>query len=75
MDGSMSLLVKRVKYIVSKELKVPGVLTVTESQMCWAPHNPTQCQPIYADIKSIPGDLTTSLLEWMSISMQPSYTF
>ncbi|CAL8468426.1 g7966 [Coccomyxa elongata] len=57
MDGSMSVLVKRVKYIVSKELKVPGVLTVTETQMCWAPHNPTQCQPIYADIKSIPDSL------------------
>lgn len=57
MDGSVALVVKRVKYSVSKELKVPGVLTVTETQLCWVPHIPTQSQPVYVDIKSIPGDL------------------
>lgn len=56
MDGSMSLLVKRVRFTVSKEVKLPGVLTVTGTQMCWAPHDPTQSQPVYVDIKSIPGD-------------------
>lgn len=52
----MSLLVKRVRFTVSKEVKLPGVLTVTGTQMCWAPHDPTQSQPVYVDIKSIPGD-------------------
>lgn len=55
MDGSTSLLVKRAKYSVRKDLKLPGVLTVAVTQLYWTPHDPNQLQTVYVDLKAISG--------------------
>ncbi len=63
MDGSTSLLVKRAKYSIRKDLKLPGLLTVTVTQLYWAPRDPKQAQNVYVDLKVISG---TQMLEQRS---------
>ena len=55
MGTSTPLLVKKAIFTLSKERKLPGILTVTGSQIQWTPHDPTQCQPHHVDIKGVSG--------------------
>jgi len=55
MSASAPLLVKKAIYTVSKDKKLPGILTVTGSHIQWTPHDPTESQPQQVDIKCVTG--------------------
>ena len=51
----MSLLVKKVLYVLKKDQKLAGILNVSPSHIEWEPHDPTRCQPVSVALSSVPG--------------------
>lgn len=62
MSAATPLLVKRAIFTFSKDRKLPGVLTVTGSQIQWTGHDPTKSQPHYVDIKAVSGPKLSRLV-------------
>lgn len=68
----MSLLVKKVLYVLKKDQKLAGILNISPTHIEWEPHDPTRCQPVSVALSSVPGGKTVNLRS-ASHQSQPRY--